>query len=382
MNIAIYGAGKFGQYALHNIAAWSECGHKVIMLIDNNVSASVCGKPVVSAESFLRDFTQAVDCVFIAVTDRNVQQTLALSLFTKGYRNIYIIHENVYIGKLDIFDEVGKIKSYVKKIQDMSPRLPSVGFKIINTCNLKCKRCIECSNIATEENVLDIDLFIRSLDGLKRKFSGVGYIFIKGGEPFLNPNVEQYVEEARKRFPYAVIRIITNGLLLPKIDRGVFDVIRNCGVQIGVSEYPPTRKMMDQILEIGSENGIEIYIENEIYIEEFEKNLSYTNEDYITAWKNCNDSECHLMANGRIYTCSVMVRNYEWQNYFGLHISEEELEECSADILCGAEDGWEILAKIGAPAKVCKYCSIKPECLPWEISDKHVQKEDWIVKGE
>lgn len=384
MKIAIYGAGNFGQYVLHNIEEHTGISHKVVLFIDNATDKKqkfICNKPIISLDEFLGHFTKMVDCVFIAVCNKRIQQTMALSLFTKGYTDLYIIQEHVFIGRLDIFGKTGELKSYIRKMQEIKPYLASVGYKVIDTCNLKCKSCIECSNIAIEENILSIDLLVKSLDGLKRKFSEVGYIFIKGGEPFLNANIAQYIKETRKRFPYSSIRIITNGLLLPKISDEIINVIRDNGIEIGISEYPPTREMMDKILDFGLERQIEIFIENEIFITEFEKNLSYTNEDYIAAWENCNDNECHLLANGRIYMCSVALRNYDWRNYFGLNISEDQMEDCSADVINGEEDGWNILAKISQHSKVCKYCSVKPEHVPWEVSGSHVDKDDWIVKG-
>lgn len=385
MRIAIYGAGNFGQYVLHSIESQAESRHEVVMFIDNGVGEEeklICNKQTVSVETFLRAYTESVDCVFVAVSNKNVQQIMVLSLFTKGYADVYIVQDYVFIGKLDIFDQSGSLKSYVKRIQEMKPVLPAIGYKIINTCNLKCKRCVECSNIAVDEKILNIDLLVRSLEGLKKKFSEVWYIFIKGGEPFLNPYIEQYLIETRKRFPYATIRIITNGLLLTRISESVVDAIRSNGIEIGVSEYPPTREIMDKIIEFGAKNEIAIFIERGAQITEFEKILTYKNEDYVTAWKNCNDSECYLLSEGRIYTCSIALRNYDWQDYFGLKISEDELEECSADILKGEESGWDILARIGSPSKVCRYCSTKPEYVPWEVNDEHVNKDEWIVREE
>lgn len=385
MRIAIYGAGKFGQYVLNNIEAQAESGHEVVMFIDNSAKEKqkfVCNKPTVSAEMFLKECTELVDCVFVAVSNKNVQQTMVLSLYTKGYIDIYIVQDYVFLGELDIFDSTGELKSYVKRIQEVRPALPSIGYKIINTCNLKCKRCVECSNIAVDEKILSIDMLVQSLEGLKKRFSEVWYIFIKGGEPFLNPNIEQYIIETRKRFPYAAIRIITNGLLLTGISKRVIDVIRSNGIEIGISEYPPTREVMDKIIEFGLQNEVAVFIERGIRITEFEKILTCTNEDYVTAWENCNDSECYLLSEGRIYTCSIALRNYDWQDYFGLNISESELEECSVDVIKGEESGWDILARIGSPSRICRYCATKPEYVPWEANDGHVNRDEWIVKGE
>lgn len=384
MRIAIYGAGKFGQYVLNNIESQTKARHEVVMFIDNSVKEEkmICNKQAVSVEMFLKAYTGAVDCVFVAVLNKSVQQMMALSLYTKGYIDIYMVQDYVFTGELDVFDQSGKLKSYIRKIQETKPVLPSIGYKIINTCNLKCKRCVECSNIAVDEKILDVDLLVRSLDGLKKKFSEVWYIFIKGGEPFLNPHIEQYLIETRNKFPYATIRIITNGLLLTRLSESVINAVRDNGIEIGVSEYPPTRDIMDKIIEFGLKNEIAIFIEHGAQITQFEKILTYKNEDYVTAWKNCNDSECHLLSEGRIYTCSIALRNYDWQDYFGLKISKDEIEECSADILKGEESGWDILAQIGSPSKICRYCSTKPEYVPWEINDGHVCREEWIVKEE
>jgi hypothetical protein len=92
--------------------------------------------------------------------------------------------------------------------------LPVINFFLSHKCNLKCEYC-EYFNpfrtkIPSKEELLDsIEVWSTKIEPQK--------IIIGGGEPLLNPDYKEIVLATRKAWKNAIIDIISNGLLIPKI---------------------------------------------------------------------------------------------------------------------------------------------------------------------
>jgi organic radical activating enzyme len=93
-------------------------------------------------------------------------------------------------------------------------KLPVVNFFLSHRCNLKCEYC-EYFNpfrikIPSKEELLDsIDVWSKRIEPK--------LIVLAGGEPLLNPDYEEIVIATRKAWQDAVIDIISNGVLVPKV---------------------------------------------------------------------------------------------------------------------------------------------------------------------
>ena len=85
-----------------------------------------------------------------------------------------------------------------------------------------------------------------------------------GGEPFINPNLYEILIKAKKCYPNSDLRVVTNGLLFPKIDEKNIKAIRECNVVVDISQYPVTRRMIEDIINFAEENQIRISIGKEV----------------------------------------------------------------------------------------------------------------------
>lgn len=153
MKIAIYGAGKFGEYVGRKIKENVDAGIEISVFIDNNVKYSglhKCEKPIVDLEDFFRCYVGKVDRIIIAASDAMIAQEMALSLIKQKYFNIYMIPEAVYSGQLPIFFN-GKLASYIKLFDQQKPILPYLEYHVSDFCNLKCKGCGHFSNRVNEK---------------------------------------------------------------------------------------------------------------------------------------------------------------------------------------------------------------------------------------
>lgn len=105
-------------------------------------------------------------------------------------------------------------------------------------CNLNCKGCDNYSPLA-EKEFLDIEEFKRDCGRLSELFKGkIEELSLLGGEPLLHPQIADFLEISRKNFPIGEIRIITNGLLLPKMNEKFWENCRKYDIVISPTRYP------------------------------------------------------------------------------------------------------------------------------------------------
>ena len=60
---------------------------------------------------------------------------------------------------------------------------------------------------------------------------------IMGGEPLLHPNLESILYETRIHWPESNIELVTNGLLLPKMEHSLFFALKEIGANVTVSRH-------------------------------------------------------------------------------------------------------------------------------------------------
>ena len=103
MDIAIWGAGKFGSYVGGKLIN----KHTIICYIDNNAEniENVLGIMVVSPAEYVEKYAQKVDTVLIAVLDNN---EICEQICRMGIENFGIFDRMVYRYQLEIADDILK----------------------------------------------------------------------------------------------------------------------------------------------------------------------------------------------------------------------------------------------------------------------------------
>lgn len=380
MKIAIYGAGSCGEYIIQEINSTPISKVEIEVIIDNNPCFSGRTKynlPIVGLEKFIDIYQNIVECVLVTAWDTLQAQEMAVSLLNKNYNNIYLLPENMCGGRLPLLTQDGKFMSYVKHISFVKPVLPYAEYHVSDFCNLKCKRCGHFSNLVTEKIFPDIREFKDVLDELSKKFRNIKRFRLMGGEPFVNPDLGLFIYEVKRVFPYSDIRVVSNGLLLPNISDRTVEAIKACGAVIDVSQYPPTRHMIEKIITFVQEKKLKIAIGEKITKFMVQKGLD-TTEDFERIWTNCFSKACHFLRGRRLYPCPAVILFYENKEFLELNITEEETYKHSFDLNNGNEDGWEILKKFLCPFDFCKYCT-DMEWFDWSVSKDAVKKEDWFA---
>ncbi len=387
MKVAIYGAGGYGQYIYHEIKNNIHAKLSVAFWIDNlwkkknnlMIDPEVCELPVCSEERFFLEHKyNEIDGIVVAIDDRRTAEQIVLSLLLHGYDSIYLALPQGFLPKIPILDDEGNLGPCVKYYKEIKPSFQAgeiVNFLVTDYCNLRCKRCGNFSNLAKENNCLNLNEFESYLIQLRKKINVVPRIQLLGGEPLLNPQLNQYIFLTRKYFPETWIDIVTNGLLIPQMGQKLIDAMISCNVHYFISQYPPTRRQLDKIIAFLEEKGISYFITEPIL--QFEKPLTLKHQTGKEAYqkRDLTDCMCHTIKNGRM-GCPLLMTLYDNKDYFELYITEEEFENSSIDLMSSSVNGWDIIKYCRRPAPLCRFCNPDRENVAWETGQPH--KEEWF----
>ena len=256
------------------------------------------------------------------------------------------------------------------------PVLDYVESEITEFCNLNCKGCADFINLVPDKKHYALEEFTKDYTRLSELFYTVKKIRLMGGGPLLNPQLGEYVKVCRKLFPAADIRIVTNGLLIPKLSPKTLQTIQKNKCKFDISNYPPTRKMFPKIKARLDAFGIE-------YTLGFPMNfflktiLEKPALDPAPAFKNCLFTHCHMLSHGKFSPCSYAHCIGRLNSYFGLSYPETDCVNLYSDIT-----GEEILRRFHRPHEFCKYCAKGAVPFRWQagIRGKKANKYDWLVQ--
>lgn len=262
------------------------------------------------------------------------------------------------------------------------PVLPFVETMITQACNISCLGCTNYSDlkhtgyVTWAEGKRQIESWLDRIEILD--------FGIMGGEPLINPEVNDWISGCRELLPKAQIRFTTNGLLLDKhydiVD--LMSSIGNCVFKITV--HRTTEELENFIRRIKSSYQWETVIEHGITRFKTSNNFrfqinrptafiktyknSYSNmmpyhSDPVAAFKDCCQQTCPLLYNGRIYKCSTAglleqtLKRFnnpnldDWKYYITKGIGTD----------CSDEQLNEFIKNFGNPHLICGQCPTKAQ---------------------
>jgi sulfatase maturation enzyme AslB (radical SAM superfamily) len=282
------------------------------------------------------------------------------------------------------------------------PVLPFVETMITYGCNLSCLGCTNYSDYDTRG-------WVPWAQGREWLTSWVDRVDIPdfgimGGEPLMNPQVNEWIRGTRDLLPTSQIRFTTNGVLLhkkPEVLNTLLD-IGNCVIKLSV--HQPNEFYTQQAVktlfglttwEPIEEYGIKRWLgPNQVrlqinfpqqFVKSYRGNFSEMlphSSDPAESFAKCVQQTCPLLYNGRIYKCSSIALldqvltdwnrkdEISWQpylNYQGIGT------ECSADEL------ENFIGSFGMPESICAMCpSVKDVDSIVDHPATTVSKLQWI----
>ena len=234
-------------------------------------------------------------------------------------------------------------------------------------CNLDCQMCDHYSQLS-EERFLDLEAFERDITQMAKIFKNqMACITLTGGEPLLHKDIIKFMEISRRLFPATQIIILTNGLLLPKLENSpngnIWQACKEYEINITITLYPINFDYT-KIQAKAKEYGVRVGMSSNIHADEPTKIIKVSDKHTLDPSKSQKPyfpaclyfNKFNVLKNGRLYMCPVSAHIGILNKYFDQ--SFELTEQDSLDIF--KVENWKDFAEFTAKrVPFCQYCDIK-----------------------
>jgi hypothetical protein len=248
---------------------------------------------------------------------------------------------------------------------------------ITDHCNLNCAACCHFSDLSDEEFV-SYESFSRDMERLRDLVENIYGITILGGEPLLAEEPEKYIYKTRELYPFAIIRLLTNGLLWKKISDRLVDSLKENNAVLGVSLYPPMFSQVDNMIASFKERGIRFLI-SPMY--EFFRTFSLKPVfNGAEAAKRCR-SFCETLRNGRLGRCNKALYIDKLNKYYKKDIFPVD---SGIDLFDKNLTSQKLMKYLSKPLDVCSHCAegYRMEYSPWKARGVCGCLEDHLINGD
>jgi hypothetical protein len=250
------------------------------------------------------------------------------------------------------------------------PVLPYVEVHLTDHCNLNCRACGHYSPLAVERYA-DLAKFGDDLRRLIELFYRIEVLRLMGGEPLLHPQISEALGIARARLPKTDIRLVTNGVLLSRMDANFWRICSSNRIRIDVTRYPIALDY-EQCRALAA--AMEVAIDISEQRTEFLAFMNLRgNSDPAAAWNACRTfANCPFLQDGVLYSCSMSATVAYFNAAFGASVPARG----GISIHDSAITADRILAELDRPVAACRYCATEYRKFPWAISAKKVDEWD------
>ena len=261
-----------------------------------------------------------------------------------------------------------------------------IEIHITEHCNLKCKYCYHYSCIADKE-FYDLDKFKQDMKQMSKVFDKkLFHLQLLGGEPLLNPQINEYVKISRKYFPKTKIGITTNSILLDDMDESFWKTLNKNNVSIAPSIYP-IEINWKSILDKAKKYDVKLYAsyktEEEITKDNIEKYKTTYFSKVNLVQGGCSDTlhqlNCkkkfirYVMQDGKLYICPTVAYIRHLNKKFNTDFIVSEDDYLNLYKIKNINEVKDFLQAPSIP--FCKYCKRGVEKVKWENSSVHTISE-------
>jgi MoaA/NifB/PqqE/SkfB family radical SAM enzyme len=232
---------------------------------------------------------------------------------------------------------------------------PYLEFYITNVCNLSCNGCNRFNNYKFKGHQKWADHAAEYEKWAKRIHAP--FITIIGGEPTLNPDLENFAVGIRKLWPGSEVMIQTNGTQSPAKLTKFWKAYK---VGTNISLHDPQEASTIRNAWAGKAAIAEAYEFHEAALMNINGQYVLHSSDTVQAFSVCDMKHDHTMYNGKLYKCPSMATIPEFKKQLGIAMSKEDEEllasyrPLSAD--CTDLELDEFVRNKNMPIKQCKFC--------------------------
>ncbi|MDR1653713.1 MAG: 4Fe-4S cluster-binding domain-containing protein [Prevotellaceae bacterium] len=247
-----------------------------------------------------------------------------------------------------------------KKNMRRKANIPILHLHLADHCNLNCRGCDNFSPLSPEI-FPDFQAFTNDCEQIS-KICGdrIDEVQLLGGEPLLNKQIIDYLNVTRKFFPKIPIKIITNGILLPKMKSEFWESARQNDIEIVVTKYPINIDFQSLKQKVNDEKiRFSFYGNTEIVPKTMEcvpLDLQ-GNQNARDSFLRCSRANrCVAVDNGKLYTCSLVPYVKYFNSFFGKNLEISQTDFLNIYEIKNMEQIVNYLCK---PLKFCRFCNVK-----------------------
>jgi len=281
----------------------------------------------------------------------------------------------------------------------------AVEYSVAYHCNLRCSGCSHMSPFLSKK-FPSIESFYSDItqlgEGLHAK-----EIRLCGGEPLLNPEINSFIEIAKRAGIADSISVTTNGLALHKMNDDFWENVDSLVITL----YPKVH-LEENLIEGFKRNAKQSNTDLKLFSNPYFRTTIVTQphpKDLITdlIFKTCDNvhlHHCHTIHEGKFYKCAVppflpeylakmRIADYDpVQDAFDIHKAKDIFNELKAFLL-SSETMEACRYCLGYLGKSQAHCQLRPEVISDPALDKITRKEyfdfnrlnkllDDLVEGE
>lgn len=248
-------------------------------------------------------------------------------------------------------------------------------FHLTHRCNLNCAGCSHFVPIIPKDEEVDFNSLKKDLQRLRELVSHIDNIRIMGGEPLLSENVLESCRFTRNLFPYANIRIVTNGILVRTMKDDVIEAMGALDIGMDITCYPPMYEKYDEIASFLDKKAI-------AYTMDIRWGMCpVMHKDANHRFKHDNTSlvcECYNLYKGKLFPCPLTAYVEFFNRKYGAHFPQDE----GTDIykVRSFAELWEDVIK---NKQMCDFCdhhfmTRNDRRRDFRLCDKEPKMEDWL----
>jgi hypothetical protein len=249
--------------------------------------------------------------------------------------------------------------------------IPHLEIHVAHRCNLACESCSHYSNQG-HKGVLSLAEAERWMAPWSERLRPQT-LSLLGGEPTVHPDLTEFVRLARRLWPAAYLRLVTNGFFLHRHPHLPLVLQQDSNAGLYVSVHHDSLEYRQRLLPIREllaawvrDHGIrvEFYESFKSWTRRYHGTGSamepYTDSRPRQSWERCRAKTCPQIFEGKIWKCAPLA-------YLKLQDARYRLSESWApylryqplDITCTAEELAEFFRREDEPS--CAMCPADPE---------------------
>lgn len=263
-----------------------------------------------------------------------------------------------------------------RRVLRSRPVLYHLDVHVTDHCNMRCKGCSHFSNISPKVFV-DPATFERDFRRMAELFAGVKEVYLLGGEPLLHPRLADLIRVAHRCFPRAKTYVVTNSLLVTRMDASVWTALAETGVILYCDLYP-VGLPVTEIDALAAAHGARIK-----WTEPRDQFFTIPidvegGQDAAASFAACEGVDnCVNLKDGRLYPCARIAYIDIFRERYGV----DGLQATDADSMSiyGDVDGWQLMDFLLTPVPWCRHCDQEHlHFYDWERGDSSM--EQWTAR--